>query len=243
MSKEIENFLWELVQKYLRFLSFVPFLRFVGVCNNLSFGSVDSKSDIDLFIIAKKNRLFIVRSFVTFLLHILGVRRHGKKVSGRFCLSFFVDDNYLELRKIAIKNDIYLAFWIKNMQAVIDDGVSVSFFNLNNWISEFIDEDQNFSNYSHLISVNKFSLKLKSFFEWILNDRFGNFLERILQKWQLRRAKAKMSFADENSKIIVKEHILKFHNLDRREFYRNKIFSKFGKLSKIKMEEFISVIE
>jgi len=111
--EELEKKMWKKARRYVRFLQIVPFVRMVSVCNNLAFSKVREGSDIDIFIIAKNGRLFLVRSFVTFLLQILGVRRHGKKISKRFCLSFFIDESVMDLSKIALENDIYLAFWIK----------------------------------------------------------------------------------------------------------------------------------
>src|SRR3989338_10492249 len=121
---ELENNLWLKVGRYVPFLRIVPFLKLVAVCNNLAFGKVKEKSDIDLFIIAKSGRLFTVRILVTGILHCLGVRRHGKKIAGRFCLSFFVDDKNLNLEPIAIDKDVYLAYWIKNIRPVLDDGIA-----------------------------------------------------------------------------------------------------------------------
>ncbi|MBI4231920.1 hypothetical protein HY605_01695, partial [Candidatus Peregrinibacteria bacterium] len=123
----LEKKLWQRVNRYVKFLEWIPFLRMLAVCNNLAFDRVTAGSDIDLFIVAKKGRLFIVRTLVTGVLHVLGVRRHGDKVAGRFCLSFFVDDCALDLKKLAIERDIYLAFWIFSMKPVIDDGVSEKF--------------------------------------------------------------------------------------------------------------------
>src|SRR3989338_8633583 len=141
---DIERKLWNRVDRFVWWLRFVPFLRMVAVCNNLSFSKgtseklpsaastaslpcrrigntavastpcflaygsfsgvpkVDDDSDIDLFIVARAGRLFIVRSFSILILHVLGVRLHGKKIKGRFCLSFFIDDTALDLSKIAI---------------------------------------------------------------------------------------------------------------------------------------------
>ena len=94
---EISKKFLKKAKKYLPFLRFLPFIRAVAVVNSVSFGSADEKSDIDLFIITKNKHIWTARIFTTFFLHILGVRRHGKKISGRFCLSFFADENNLDL--------------------------------------------------------------------------------------------------------------------------------------------------
>ena len=123
-------------------LRIIPFVKMVAICNNLSFGRVDEHSDIDIFVVAERGRLFFVRSFITFLLHISGVRRHGNKVAGRFCLSFFVDEEGTDLSKIALEKDIYLAFWVKNLVPVIDNGFASEFMRKNDWIRGYFEDDE-----------------------------------------------------------------------------------------------------
>ncbi|MFA6918119.1 MAG: hypothetical protein WC285_04815, partial [Candidatus Gracilibacteria bacterium] len=171
----------------------------VAVCNNLAFGKVDAKSDIDLFFVAKKGRLFIVRTFVVLFLHLCGVRRHGNKIAGRFCLSFFVDDSFLNLSSIAIKNDIYLAYWIKTMVPVLNDGIYSKFVEKNEWIEEYFENDEK---YGRLRILGSFR---KGLLYFMLNGVFGNFVEFVLKKWQIRRASKKMSKAGAEASIIIGE--------------------------------------
>lgn len=234
---DLEKKLWAKVERYLKFLRIVPFLRMVAVCNNLAFEKVDERSDIDLFIVAGKGRLFTVRIFVTVILHILGVRRHGNKIAGRFCLSFFVDDNALDLREIAIEKDIYLAFWIFSMKPVLDDYVSGEFLSANSWIREYFDEVV-VADRSRVISRRSF---FRSILQWVLGGRLGDFFENKMRKWQLKRAEIKASKALEDASLIVDEHILKFHNIDRRREYRSLWFEKYGEDQKLAREKFLKL--
>ena len=235
---EIEKKLWKRVEIYLTVLQIVPFVRMVAVCNNLAFGKVNKESDIDLFVIAKGGRLFIVRSFVTFLLHVLGVRRHGNKVAGRFCLSFFVDEEHLDLSPIAIENDIYLAFWIKSMLPVIDiDDAYKMFLSKNTWARDYFDNDFEL-NKKQLLSVLTFKEFFRQMLELALTGLIGDFLEGKLKKWQLKRALKKKKEKGGDS-LIIEDHILKFHNVDRRAKYRDKWNDKYGKKEKITNEKFL----
>lgn len=238
MNSEIEKQLWKKAEKYIQYLQVVPFLKMVAVCNNLAFGKVDERSDIDLFIIAKPGRLFIVRTFVTLILHVFGVRRYNEKVAGRFCLSFFVDEDGMDMRRIALENDIYLAFWMKTMIPLLDDGVSEEFVKINSWMSEYFDDDLVIDK-SRV--VNKESL-LRKIFAWTFGGWIGNKIEKMLMRWQLRRAKEKMIGINmEVASLIVEEHILKFHNVDRRKEYRKKWFDKYGQQVKIDGEKMLSL--
>lgn len=231
--EDLEKQMWLKVEKYLHFLNFVPFLRMVAVCNNLAFSNLNKDSDIDLFIVAKKGRLFIVRTFVTVILHLLGVRRHGKKVAGRFCLSFFVDDSFLNLSSIAIEDDVYLRVWIKTLVPVIDDGVYQEFMRANAWVED------NFES-SLAISKPRFSLprsEVKNSLQVLLGGQIADSCEGVLSNWQLGRARKKALTLKDSSNLLMTEHILKFHNYDRRREYRSLWRAKFSN-SKISLEKF-----
>lgn len=61
----------------LRLLELFPQILLIGLCNSRAMGEADENSDIDLFIIAKKENLWTVRFIVTILTSILGVRRRN----------------------------------------------------------------------------------------------------------------------------------------------------------------------
>lgn len=236
---ELEKKLWIKVRTYLWVLKFVPFVKMAAVCNNLAFGKIDEKSDVDLFVIAKSGHLFTVRIFITFILHILGVRRHGDKVAGRFCLSFFVDDECLDLSKISIDKDIYLAFWIKSMIPIIEDSILDKFLKENMWAKYFFENEKDFViNTSQTFFESRF---LKKFLEWIFGGEIGNWFEKMMRNWQMRRASEKAKFADNDASLVIGEHILKFHNIDRRREYRNNWFVKYGENVKLNNEKFLSL--
>ncbi len=227
--EDLEKQMWRKVEKYMRFLNFVPFLRMVAVCNNLAFSNLTKCSDIDLFIVARRGRLFIVRILVTGVLHLLGVRRHGKKVAGRFCLSFFVDDSFLNLSQIAIEDDVYLRVWIKTLVPVINDGVYRDFINENVWV------DDDFNVNKPVFSFDDSQIKVA--LEWFLGGIIGNLIEKGLLGWQLKRARRKAENLGDSSSLLMNEHILKFHNFDRRREYRGLWKAKFGN-SKITLDKF-----
>lgn len=227
--KEIENKLWNKARKYIKILEIVPFVRMVSVCNNLAFGLADEKSDIDLFIVSKSERLFIVRTFVTFIFNFLGVRRHGDKIHQRFCLSFFVDDGALDLSKVAIDNDIYLAYWIKSQVPFINDGVSLQLLKENEWAKKYFENENDFFVRSNEIMpmYKKYSF-FRNIFGFILSGFFGDITEKILKRWQIKRALLKAKNVPDSSGIIVSGHMLKFHNVDRRESFKNLWNRKYG---------------
>lgn len=218
---------------------FCPFLRMAAVCNNLAFGRVDEKSDIDVFVVAKSGRLFFVRTFLTGFLHFLGVRRYGNKVAGRFCLSFFIDDDFLDLSKVAIEDDIYLAYWLKTMLPIFDDGASVELIEKNRWARRFFENEEDFEICRDRVFGGVFFPG--RVLEWIFGGWLGDFIEKKLKNWQLNRAKEKIkNFNNSDLGLVVDDHILKFHNVDRRRQWRNEWIKKHGE-AKVMDRHFLSM--
>ena len=77
-------------------------------------------SDIDLFIITQKNRIWTVRLLTTLYFSLIRLRKIRKKHAGKFCLSFFITENAINFESIAIQNDIYLYHWILYMKPIIN---------------------------------------------------------------------------------------------------------------------------
>jgi len=130
-----ENGLFLRAKKYISKIAWIPGLRMVAVVNSLSMYATHKDSDIDLFIITAKNRIWIVRVCVTLVFWILGVWRKGEDISGNFCLSFFITEDAMDLEKIAIEEDIYLYFWIFHMKPILSSEDTYEKFLLANpWI-------------------------------------------------------------------------------------------------------------
>ncbi|MFH0834241.1 MAG: hypothetical protein V2A63_02540 [Patescibacteria group bacterium] len=201
--------LWKRVARHLFLLRWTPFLRLAAIGNTLAMGWPDKNSDIDLLIVAPKKRLFTARFFLTFWSQIFRMRRHGRKIAGRFCLSFFLTDNAANLEPLKIgTNDLYLAFWIANLIPIWGD--SAEFFAANNWIKTY------FPNLKLLTTQQKF--RRKTWSELILSGWLGDLLEKILKNWQLKRAEKKRLNRTKNA-VVISDEILKFHETDQRAHF------------------------
>ena len=226
---DIEEQLWQRVWKYAPILQMVPFLKMSAISNNLAFGTATDKSDIDLFHVAETGRLFIVRSFVTMLLQLRGVRRHGDLVAGRFCLCFFVDKSAMGLGSLAIENDVYLAYWLAKLKPIVlRKGFDQRFLERNRWVESFFGNSNLELSSERILRQNYFYLGVRWNLELVLGGRIGDWLESKLQKWQLARARAKSAGAGNEASLVINEHVLKFHNVDRRRKYRRAWFDNYG---------------
>jgi hypothetical protein len=113
--------LWlEKAEHYIAKLSKIPWVEMIAIVNSLSMYATHEDSDIDLLIVTQPRMIWFVRFFATAILWAHGVWRHGEEVAGNFCLSFYITTEALDLREIAIEEDIYLYYWIHYLMPIYD---------------------------------------------------------------------------------------------------------------------------
>ncbi|MFH1947011.1 MAG: hypothetical protein ABIJ23_02550 [Candidatus Magasanikbacteria bacterium] len=221
--------------KGIKKLARVPFVRAVFVCNTVSGIGIEDSSDIDVLIIVKKGRIFLARAIATFYLSLLNLRRTKRKIKNKICLSFYVADDNLNLSQITLpdlsgvasaKPDIYLMYWLAQLIPVYDpDNLLISLQKANTWVNKFLPNAfQKFNILSRWqVKNNKFWQGFKKFFERVWQAGYGDLLEKQAKDMQLNKMKMNyMSVQNEaNTRVIVNDQMLKFHEKDRREEYRD----------------------
>lgn len=205
--------LFERAQKYLRMISWIPGLRIVAVCNSLSMYAADSDSDIDIFVVTNPRRMWLVRILMTAIFQILGVRRHGKHVAGRFCLSFFCTVEAMDFGKIAIEDDVYLKAWVNHLKPIVDIGDCYEEFIAENagWMDIF--SDANGKN-TRFRSIEKPLRKERLGWLW---DSLDSLLRMVFEPVTLREFER----LGKPWGVIVSGDMLKFHPGDRRREVRD----------------------
>ena len=104
------------IEKYGRRYKALPFVKNIFLCNSITFNSLKKDSDIDLFIITKKNSLWRARFRSVLLFALTGLKRSRKKKEKKFCLSFYITEDHKSLYNIMIsKTDIYLNYWLAHL--------------------------------------------------------------------------------------------------------------------------------
>lgn len=225
------SLLWQKIYSFLSRIRWIPFIKMIGVCNNLAFDNADNKSDIDLFIVTDEKRLFTARFLVTAWMHLLGVRRHGTHIAGRFCLSFYVSTDHLNLEDIAHKpDDLYLAYWIKTLRPVFGETTYRHFLLANNWASTYFPLHPQVD---RVVPESRVQTWIQRVLEKLLSGRLGGRLEAHLASHQLQRAHTKKQQLSESSGIIISNTLLKFHDVDRRETYQKAFIELYEKILKV----------
>jgi len=184
-----------------------PQILLVALCNSRAMGEEDKNSDIDLFIITKKWQLWTSRFLVTCISSILGIRRwntHGlikwspeyiKTTKDRFCLSFFITEEAMNLDTIRIENDIYLDKWVETLVPLADKG---------NILKRFWEANKKppIIHSSLFIRHSIIEIIIKSF--WL--PRTLRTYQKLGKPWW----------------VIISDAMLKFHDNDQRKVYRDK---------------------
>ncbi len=212
--------LWRKVYRFLKFFRMAPFVKMIAVCNTLAYNNPAHGSDIDLFVVAKNGRLFTSRAILSILAHLLGVRRHGGKVAGRFCLSFFASENVMNLEPLCSKPyDIYMAYWAMSLAPVFGGETYAKFIAENIWTKRYFPEGI-IPKTGFLARQSLISRGIKYFFEQLLSGGFGDRIEKFLEKFMVSRAELKASNLPDRRGIVISPEMLKFHDNDVREVVR-----------------------
>lgn len=203
----------------------VPFLKAIFVCNTVASEQAGESSDIDVFIVAAKNRIWIVRLLVTFILQLFGLRRTKNKIKDKICLSFYVTEDALDLAKFRVADDdIHFAFWINQMLPLFDpDNYYTKFLQANTWLQTHMPHVsiRSLSSNINMVSSGRLSSFWKKLWESMWRDSYGDIINNQAKQMQLSKIKLSGGTIDRNDKgVVISDTVLKFHEKDTRLEYR-----------------------
>lgn len=193
-----------------KFLRFAPGIRMIAVANSLSYNRAREESDIDLFIIAKKGRVWTARFFTLLFLDIAGARP-------LICASFFLSEDALNISPYKIaEHDPYLAFWIRELKQLYAEGdVYERFINANNWSIAKTPFVPYVPNYKRCVKKPFFKSFLCLLVTWVDERVYKRAQAALLPPLVKHLALAL------DSRVVVSDNIIKMHTNDRRlEFKR-----------------------
>lgn len=203
-----------------KFITGVPFLKAIFVCNTVSAGTAFKESDIDFFIIAEKNRLYIVRFFTNFILRLFGLRTYDTKIADRICLSFFIDDNNLNLEKLkAVPEDIHFAYWISQMVPIYDSqNYFKRFLSANYWIRKYLPNFNLQTQYNNLIKQGWLAKVWQKIWQTMWHGQYGGLIEKQARDWQLLKMKlsVKEKAVAKDNGVVINSGVVKLHEYDTR---------------------------
>lgn len=210
-----------------KFFSLLPFVRMIAIGNFIPSNNAKKEGDIDFFIITKPGRLWLARFIMGSFSHLLGWRPTKKNKQDKICLTFFISEEHLNLKKIALAEDIYFYYWLATLYPVYNkEGTYQKFISENDWMREFL------PNFNEVMPSPKRQIQKAKFclLGHLLNF---SFFERIAKKIQIIIMPEHLkALANKNTSVLIDDKILKFHNNDRRQYYQNKFITILNSLWK-----------
>ena len=196
------------VRHAAHYLARVPIIRSAYVCNTLAWMNTKPESDIDLFLVTKKAQVWLGRLLTVFPFAMFGMRpKLG--VKDPLCFSFFASEEALNLRALKIEDqDWYLALWIRSLVPLFE-GERGKATEENGWVGRFF--PNSFSTRS--AKIRRLSVLTFPFYF----PKFLNFFARVIQVIWL--PKHITEIANNDSRVVLTEQMLKFHPNDRRQFF------------------------
>lgn len=178
--------LLETAEKVARFLSAFPFVKGVAVSGSLSKNFADEQSDIDLFIITAKNRLWIART----LMHCCKKISFLFKKQDWFCMNYYVDEEALRIKE----KNVYTAVEVATLLPLRGIAPFQEFYARNKWTRYYL------PNHTMRISYVKpaWNPWLKRLVEIVWNHPLGDLLDYLLMKytayrWGIKTKKNKLN--------------------------------------------------
>jgi hypothetical protein len=215
LQKEYKKF----ISKNLKTLSSIPFIENIYLCNSITFNGLKEWSDIDLVIIASTWKIWTVKFFTTIYLFLKWLRRHGKKTRKKFCTSFYLTPEALNLFPLKLQNntDIYLIYWLAHLVSLYsrDKNEVDRLIKHNNWIQNFLPNHPLEQTVNLWIKPQTGTLWQKKKIERILDWFIWYIVERTVKYTWLPIVLWKKAKHSKNTNIIISDTILKFYNDQR----------------------------
>lgn len=216
--KSLQERKWRKFLSRVKIFKFTPFTEVVLAAGSLATGNLRENSDFDVIVAVREGRVFTARFFSILIFGALGWRRkkitRGKEASDKICLSHFVTNKSYCLRPP------YNEYWqnlYQNLVPVLGGREKIDeFFKANDWLVPPREYGlRKFkSNPFHIVSEGFW---LKKAAEVLGTGKFGDWLERILKRLQIKRIEKNLKTnLGYKPRVIYNDDELEFHPDTRR---------------------------
>jgi|GEM_PF-327191 len=239
IKHKVSEFKWRRARIVSQLLSLVPFIEAVAVVDSVALNKAKPESDIDFFIVTRPGRVWTSRLIATGLTHMLRLRRHGDAVRDRACLSFYATSDALDMHKLAIEGgDLYLAQWVNLVSPLwqrhgfdlIDELTT-----RNTWAAELFPQragGELSDRRKTVAKLDRVTRPVQWLSEKVLATGLGTWLEQRVRKTQLKymHKTAPYELKNRTSHIVISDQLLKFHEQDRRTWFRERTVATYQML-------------
>jgi hypothetical protein len=201
--------------KMAKFITAFPFIRSVSLSGSLSKDYMHEKGDVDYFLIAQPERLWLARTILILYKRIFLLNSYKY-----FCLNYFVDEEHMEIEQ----KNLFTATELFTLMPVTGRRYVKGLMEANPWVKEYYPKFPQ----RDIELVEKFHRGyLKRFLEWFMNNRFGDWLDRLAMRMTINFWKKK--YKDDPKDLFsrsfrLKRHIAKYHP----ENFQDLVLERFG---------------
>ncbi len=199
-------------------LRFIPWIKAIFICSSLGFFNAQEKSDIDLLIITSKNGIWSARFWSVGILKILGLRPGSNNVNkDKFCLSYFISEDNLNLEDTRINNfDIHLIYLLSyHLPLYFEDNLWQRFGESNKWIKRYL---PNLHGFKHGLYADFLIKPCLLWLKRLIRKSQFKWEEKLVKKFQLwYMPKALKEMANQGSRVIINDKMIKLHSNDKRQ--------------------------
>jgi predicted nucleotidyltransferase len=213
------NILEKKAKEIAKFLYKFPYVRAIGLSGSVSKNFADENADIDYFLITKANRLWIARTFLVLFRKNPFLKNRNKY----YCMNYFIDEADLVIKE----KNIYTATELFTLIPLAGNGSLKKFYEKNSWSNNY------FPNRDFPIIKEEINFPepwFKKLTEFILNNRFGNWLDNYFFKlttarWQKKEEQKKLNAKGERLGLKTDKHFSKNNPI----FFHDSFLEKYKK--------------
>jgi hypothetical protein len=212
-------------QKIARIIGMIPNVSLVSIVSNLGYLNAELNADIDLFIVAKPGRIWGVRFWSVMLMKILGQRPTKKNMKDKICLSYYTDENNLNLESTKISEpDPHLCYLVsQNLPIYSESDMWERFVEENKWINKYL------PNFKYSEDDKRFMIKLGNpYLKGLIAKTELGFEEKLYRFVQMSKmaSELKVAMNKGDKKVIINDEMLKLHTNDKRDEINRKFEGK-----------------
>ena len=186
------------------FIAKFPFVECVGISGSLSKNYYDENSDIDFFVIAKQNRLWLCRIFLVLYKKIFLFNSYKQ-----FCINYYITEDFLEIEE---KNR-FTATEVITLIPVTGKSIFTEFYQSNQWVLDYFVKF--IADVAKVIDIKKSKASIAV--ECLLDNKIGTYLDQVIKRVFIKKWQSKFNYlSDDDLQIALKStaNVSKHHPLN-----------------------------
>lgn len=192
-------------QRTLKLIALLPFTRLVALSGSIAHLNVNGHGDVDLFIVTRGRRVWLVTVAAVLLSKLLGSR-------SALCLNFVVSDRQLEARQ----PDLFTASQIVHLKPLIGDDVLGELVDRNEFVFEFYPNFFPASETYRALAPGLVARGLKRVVEWILTPGPARLMDAVCRRMYGRHLLAQSGTWLSPDQVALEAEYLKLHTCSHR---------------------------